>query len=234
MERIDRILRGLLDFSRAPQPKTERVDLAAFLGSCVQALKDQRQLDGIETHVKAAELPGIEIDAGRLRQVVFNIAVNAHDAMNGAGRLDIAAEAVTHDDQAILESKLHGGERESRVAFTDLTRRGIAFSSRPSFDAGERLVAVHFRDSGAGLSPDAVARVFEPFFTTKPPGQGTGLGLAICQRIIEDFGGVMRFESRAANGDGPHGTVVSLYVPITPRRARAEDRDDLLASLEAL
>lgn len=49
----------------------------------------------------------------------------------------------------------------------------------------EVIIAV--RDSGAGLSPDALEALPRPFFTTKP--DGLGLGLAISQSIIEAHGG---------------------------------------------
>ncbi|MBI1313945.1 response regulator [bacterium] len=51
----------------------------------------------------------------------------------------------------------------------------------------DRVIEVHYRDNGPGLSADCRRRIFEPFYTTKP--QGTGLGMAIAQRIVEAHGG---------------------------------------------
>lgn len=55
--------------------------------------------------------------------------------------------------------------------------------------------AVEVRDDGAGLLPEAAARLFEPFFTTKAPGEGTGLGLALSRRLIDEVGGRLDWES---------------------------------------
>jgi hypothetical protein len=51
----------------------------------------------------------------------------------------------------------------------------------------ESEIRVTVQDRGAGLTPEAAARMFEPFFSNKP--QGTGIGLAICRSIIEAHDG---------------------------------------------
>ncbi|MEO1271557.1 MAG: ATP-binding protein [Myxococcota bacterium] len=56
------------------------------------------------------------------------------------------------------------------------------------------------RDTGPGISPEALPLLFEPFFTTKDPGRGTGLGLAICQSIMESFGGTIVVSSEPGRG----------------------------------
>ena len=59
---------------------------------------------------------------------------------------------------------------------------------------GDRAV-VRVRDSGPGISEDAITRLFEPFFSTKAPGKGVGLGLAISAGIVHEFGGTLRAEN---------------------------------------
>ncbi len=59
-------------------------------------------------------------------------------------------------------------------------------------------VVVRIRDSGPGLSDDALARLFEPLFTTKAGGMG--LGMPICKAIVEAHGGRLWAESPAGGG----------------------------------
>ncbi len=54
-------------------------------------------------------------------------------------------------------------------------------------------------DNGSGIPLESQPQVFEAFYTTKPVGVGTGLGLGIVQKIVETYGGVIRFSSEPGN-----------------------------------
>ena len=51
-------------------------------------------------------------------------------------------------------------------------------------------------DNGSGIPLDVQPRIFDPFYTTKDVGVGTGLGLGIVSRIVDQFGGTIRFSSQ--------------------------------------
>jgi C4-dicarboxylate-specific signal transduction histidine kinase/CheY-like chemotaxis protein len=74
---------------------------------------------------------------------------------------------------------------------------------------GARVV-IEVSDTGVGIAPEHLPRIFDPFFTTKPVGVGTGLGLAIAQRIVTDFGGELRVESRIGRG-----TLFRVSLPVS-------------------
>jgi signal transduction histidine kinase len=50
-------------------------------------------------------------------------------------------------------------------------------------------------DNGTGIPLESQPHIFDAFYTTKPVGIGTGLGLGIVHRIVEQFGGTVRFTS---------------------------------------
>jgi polar amino acid transport system substrate-binding protein len=52
-------------------------------------------------------------------------------------------------------------------------------------------------------------RVTDPFFTTRRERGGTGLGLAVSDRIVNDHGGSMHFESMPGKG-----TTVRVTFPL--------------------
>lgn len=66
---------------------------------------------------------------------------------------------------------------------------------------------LEIRDTGTGISPEALSHIFDPYFTTK--GQGTGLGLATVHKIVEAHGGSISVTSE------PHqGATFRLLLPV--------------------
>jgi signal transduction histidine kinase len=60
-------------------------------------------------------------------------------------------------------------------------------------------LCVSVSDNGTGIPLESQPQIFDPFYTTKPVGVGTGIGLGIVQRIVEQYGGVIRFSSEPGN-----------------------------------
>jgi signal transduction histidine kinase len=60
-------------------------------------------------------------------------------------------------------------------------------------------LCVSVSDNGVGIPLESQPQIFDPFYTTKPVGIGTGIGLGIVQRIVEQYGGVIRFSSEPGN-----------------------------------
>lgn len=69
-------------------------------------------------------------------------------------------------------------------------------------------VCISVTDNGGGIPLESQPHIFDPFYTTKPVGVGTGLGLGIVQRIVEQYGGTIRFTSDA------HGTEFLVRLPV--------------------
>jgi GAF domain-containing protein/CheY-like chemotaxis protein len=90
------------------------------------------------------------------------------------------------------------------VKFTDAGEVVVTVTAKPA-ERGRVELAFAVRDTGIGLSPEAMKRLFQSFSqadssTTRKYG-GTGLGLAISRRLAELMGGRMWAES-AGPGKG--------------------------------
>jgi len=112
-----------------------------------------------------------------------------------------------------LEQVLINLLRNSIDAMKDSAHRRIIIR----MELDERHVVLRVRDTGSGISPQAVARLFEPFFTTKAPGHGLGLGLAISASIVQ----AMHGELRAAN-HAEGGAEFTLKLPLAPGHPERE------------
>jgi C4-dicarboxylate-specific signal transduction histidine kinase len=82
-----------------------------------------------------------------------------------------------------------------------------------------REIDLRVRDSGPGLSDEALGRLFEPLFTTKEGG--TGLGLVICKAIVEAHGGRLWAEN-----SGRGGAAFRMCLPAAEQAESGEEEDD--------
>lgn len=64
----------------------------------------------------------------------------------------------------------------------------------------DNKVKIYVRDSGAGLTDDAIEHLFEPFYTSKASGTGLGLGLSISQRIMDSMNGDLTAQNHPQGG----------------------------------
>jgi signal transduction histidine kinase len=202
--RIDRIVRGLLDYARARPRAQGAVDLNDTARMIVELLTTQGVLKHIDLELSpAADATMVAGDRHDLEQAFVNLLLNAVDAMQGKGSLSIIIRRTTR-----LELKA-GGRRSDGAPGTRVhppDARTLRW-----LDAGgpDEIAMVAVTDSGPGIPPEDVERVFEPFYTTKDPGKGTGLGLAIVARAIDNFGGTI-WVSPAREG----GAAFRILLPV--------------------
>ncbi len=80
-------------------------------------------------------------------------------------------------------------------AIKDLEERWIKIEGEEK----ENTLFIYFIDSGLGIPLDVQEKIFIPFFTTKEIGEGTGLGLSTSKKILNDHGGDIVIDNKAAN-----------------------------------
>ena len=162
----------LLAFSRTHEMAPEAIDLPSMVSNAVEMLSRM-----IPSHIRIearidARVPTIFADPGEIDQMLFNLAVNARDAMPEGGLLSFDVACWTSDGQ------------DSR------------FVSAP---AGEYCL-ITVSDNGSGMDEATSARIFEPYFTTKEFGKGTGLGLSMVYGIVTSSGGHINVASELGQG----------------------------------
>lgn len=85
-------------------------------------------------------------------------------------------------------------------------------------DKTDKLITIHFADTGIGIPKPMQNRMFSKFFRADnaiaQDTEGTGLGLYVVKSYVESWGGKISFENRT---DGP-GTIFHLELPLSPKR----------------
>jgi len=214
IERINRIVRELLDFARPSKFEIKEVEVNTVIESALSLLSYQNNFKNIETKLDLqSDLPAIKGDEFQLSQVFINIILNAIDAMPNGGTLTIltGTHVVENLDVDRLQ-RIYTRRRKSDPMESDYShmRKSDPLAALlKKFSEGDRLVKIRISDTGVGIKKEDLENIFDPFFTTKAPDKGTGLGLSISLRIVESLGGEIRVESEVGKG-----TTFEVYFPV--------------------
>ncbi len=202
-ERIDRIVRTLLEFARG-RAGTEvgPVDVGHVVEEVLDLLESQGRLNGFDVRYDADPVvPPILGREQQVEQILLNLALNAVDALEGTPRPAIEIELGVEEGGWSRGPRRRDDDPEA-VDYTH--RRRVATDDRAegpdALHTAGQVVVLSVRDNGPGIAADRIDSVFDPFFTTKPPGKGTGMGLAICARLADGMGGRIQVDSPPGEG----------------------------------
>ena len=164
------LTRQLLAFASREAIRPLALDLNEVIANVEELLRR-----AIGEHIELVTSPAdglwpILADAGKLEQVLVNLAVNARDAMPDGGTLTISTQNIP-----------------------------TAAGADPQTQK-ERHVQLQVSDTGTGMTAEVIEHVFEPFFTTKAATRGTGLGLATVYGILTQADASIQISSQLGTG----------------------------------
>ena len=174
LQRINQIIKELLDFSRPSSEGEKAVSVHEIIQDTIEAYKYQPSMADIDVHLSLkAENDTVMADPNQLRQIFLNLTINAADAVSS------------------ILNRMDGN--------ITITSEVVADTPAESKDYVKRL-AINFIDNGIGIAEESLGNIFDPFYTTKEPGKGTGLGLSVCFMIVEGMDGEMKATSKEGEG----------------------------------
>jgi signal transduction histidine kinase len=214
IERINRIVRELLDFARPSNFEIREVEINKVIENTLSLLSYQKNFKNVETQLDLhPNLPLVKGDESQLSQVFINIILNAVDAMASGGILRIQTiEYIVEDLLTDRLQRLYPPRRKGDPVASDYShlRKPDPLSALlTKFPKGTKLVKTQISDTGVGIAKEDLEKIFDPFFTTKAPDKGTGLGLSISLRIVESMGGEIRVDSKVGKG-----STFEVYLPV--------------------
>jgi two-component system NtrC family sensor kinase len=213
IERINKIVRELLNFARPSKFEIREVGINEIIESTLSLLSYQNNFKNIQTQLDLqSDLPLIKGDESQLSQVLINMILNAIDAMPTGGTLQIQTKGyVIEYLNADRSQRIYPPRRKSDPVesnYSHLRKHHPLLGGLTKFSKGDRLIKVGITDTGIGIKKEDLENIFDPFFTTKAPDKGTGLGLSISLKIVESLGGEIRVESEVGRG-----TSFEVYFP---------------------
>lgn len=148
VERINKIVQGLLSFARPSELNMAEVNIEQLINQTLVLSHATLQKQQVEVQFEYfTEATTIFGDAEQLKQVFLNIILNASEAMS------------------------HNDADRPRLLIISI-EKGVVI------DIHNRYLLISFEDTGKGISEKDVENIFNPFFTTKEEGTGLGLAIS--------------------------------------------------------
>ncbi len=200
-EQLHTLINDVLDLSKieaGQMPiKLEPLNLAAILADVVASVTPQAEAKRLALTVNfSPQLPPVDGDAQRIRQVLTNLLDNAVKFTHTGG--------VTVNIGAV---RLESG------------RTADGWGPPPQVEAADGAwLMVEVIDTGIGIAPEHQAYIFDAFRQVDGSSvreyPGTGLGLTISRQLVNMHGGHLWVES-----DLGAGSVFTVMLPLPPERA---------------
>jgi PAS domain S-box-containing protein len=211
------LINDILDLSKIEAGKMtldlELVQVSSLFANSLSIIREKAAARRIRLSMEVAEnLGAIQVDARKVKQIVYNLLSNAVKFTVEGGRVTLRARRVARADVG----KPSGSWKERSFPLA----HGSEFTE---------FLEVGVTDSGIGIAPEGLERLFKPFSQIDSGlarrFEGTGLGLAMVKLLAELHGGAVCVES--AVGEGSRFTV---WLPL---RAAMATEENALTAVEA-
>jgi two-component system sensor histidine kinase PilS (NtrC family) len=174
IERLNALINDFLAYARPRPLEYADIDIHKLITGLLSLLSNGLPAGSTVTMRTefSPEVSSVHVDPQGLRQVIWNLCLNAVEAMQPQGILTVRTAV------RLLPNQPFRAPGAARVGTQELT--------------------IEVEDTGPGMPPEVQEKIFEPFFSTKTGG--TGLGLATVHRIIGTHKGRIEVDSQPSHG----------------------------------
>ena len=158
--RLDQILTDFRRFARLPPLSFESCDPRVLIEEVLEFTEPDAQRQNIEVIREIHELPAIMLDPDQFKQALWNLIINANQAMEDGGTLTVRAKALNGDVQIDVEDTGEGIDPKIEDRIFDLffytkkdgTGVGLAIVKRVVEGHGGRVNVESRLDEGTTFS----------------------------------------------------------------------------------
>ncbi len=165
------LTKQLLGFAKGGKYEVKTCNINAIINSNSDMFCQTRKEIQIKLELNAEDI-AVDVDRSQIDQVMYNLYVNAWQAMVDGGVILIRTTNVHLDEEFVAPYNVKNG----------------------------KYVKIEVSDNGAGMDQQTLKRIFDPFFTTKEISRGIGLGLASSYGIVQNHSGIIEAESSLGEG----------------------------------
>jgi PAS domain S-box-containing protein len=201
------LINDILDLSKVEAGKMmldlEPVQASSLLVSSLSIIREKAATRRIRLDLEAdEELGSIQVDARKVKQIVYNLLSNAVKFTAEGGRVVLRASRVPRAQVGRLSGPWTG-------------------RSLPLADNGfEEFLEISVTDSGIGIAHEGLEHLFKPFSQIDTGlarrFEGTGLGLVMVKLLAELHGGAVAVQSAVGQG-----SCFTVWLPLQASDERA-------------
>lgn len=134
-----------------------------------------------------------------------------------------------------IDHTLYGDADRIEQILDNLLTNAVKFTESGTItfhaDYGNGRLTLQIKDTGIGMSEDALSRIFRPFerLSSDRNADGFGLGLPITKGLVALLGGTIGVESEVG-----HGSTFTVSLPLPVSDIKIEDENPVRENLQAL
>ena len=173
-KRARELISQMLTFTRAIRGDAQKVRVSDTIDEVSRMLRAAIPATININTTFDPQTPPVMIDPVQLQQIVINLLINARDAIDGHGDVNVELAEVN------VDTPISCASCEARVSGS--------------------WVELGVSDNGEGIDDEMLQQIFEMYVTTREPGKGTGIGLWLIHTLVHEYGGHIRLTSTKGQG----------------------------------
>ncbi|MEW6674814.1 MAG: ATP-binding protein [Nitrospirota bacterium] len=113
IQRLNNLVRDFLDYGKPLKLDIQETDVSKIIDDLIELVRVKAQKDGIKIHRQFGELPKLYLDPELIKTCIFNVILNAFQAMPAGGDLTVSTEASDNRFSIIIEDTGIGVSKEN-------------------------------------------------------------------------------------------------------------------------